>query len=115
MESKVFQTGGPGFTSEKMQMCKFCGELFPMDEILLHQSIYIQHPHICVLCDAQFITAMRLEVHMKLHNISKQHKCEVCGKECVSKKLLTHHKKVTVRVVHLNVTSANVSSKGHMK
>jgi KRAB domain-containing zinc finger protein len=94
MESRVLQTCGPGFKSEQMQMCKDCGELFSMDEILLHQSIHIQYPHICVLCDAQFITGVRLEVHMKLHHsISKQHRCEVCGKECVSKKLLTCHKK----------------------
>jgi uncharacterized Zn-finger protein len=31
---------------------------------------------------------------MKLHhNNSKQHKCEMCGKECVSRKLLTRRRK----------------------
>jgi KRAB domain-containing zinc finger protein len=63
---------------------------------VLHQSIHIQiqQPHISVLCDVQFVTGVRLDSHMKLHhNISKQHKCEICGKECVPRKLLTCHKK----------------------
>jgi len=91
MKDKALQTNGTVFI-EQIHMCKICGELFSIDEMLLHQNIHIKDPHICVQCGMQFMTRARLKIHMKCHSISKQYKSEVCAKECLSEEMLTHHK-----------------------
>ncbi|CAK1587498.1 unnamed protein product [Parnassius mnemosyne] len=70
--------------------CALCGEAFPSYHILdghmnAHYSSYI-----CYECGDTFLSANRLNKHVKVHNIGR-FPCEVCGKVYNLKRYMTKH------------------------
>ena len=52
-----------------------------------------EKPFQCQVCQKAFPTIVRLDLHSRIHSITRQFLCNVCGKDCQTKLQLYNHVK----------------------